>query len=88
MSHLTQTRIAADPHLILRISACAAGEGVPEPQFWAQERMFLFASRDGWDTAFLGAADDSPGQDENAITDAMILAAVQALYAAEQTPEA
>lgn len=83
MSYLTQTRIAADPHMILRVVACAAGEGIPDPQFWVQERMMQLAVTDGWDEAYARSAADDPGADEAAIDDGMILAAVRALRAAE-----
>lgn len=79
MSYLTRTKIAADPTMILRIAACASGEGIPDPLFWVQERMLAFASRAGWAGAWAESSLENPGEDEGAITDTMILEAVQAL---------
>lgn len=82
MSYLTQTRIAADPVMILRAAACAAGEGIPDPRFWAQEAMIHLATTPGWDTAYADSTSEDPGADETAITDDMITGAVQARRAA------
>lgn len=86
MSYLTQTRIAADPNVILRIAACATGEGIPAAQFWVQERMLEFATSSGWGAAYAASEGDDPGADEAAITDQMILGAVRSLRAADTTP--
>lgn len=87
MSYLTQTRIAANPNLILRAAACAAGEGVPDAQYWVQERMMQLAVSDGWARAFAESESEDPGTDEDAITDEMILERVRELIAAETSPE-
>lgn len=87
MSYLTQTRIAADPILILRVAACAASEGIPDPRFWAQENITQLATTGGWATKYAESTDEDPGADEAAIDDGMILAAVQQIIPAETPPE-
>lgn len=87
MSYLTQTHIAANPVLQLRVAQCAASEGIPDPRFWAQENMVHLAATDGWAAAFAGSTAEDPGADEAAVTDAMILAAVQQIIPAETPPE-
>lgn len=84
MSLLTVTRVAANHFLILRIAACAAREGITDPQFWAQQRMWTFAVQEGWADAYADSTADDPGEDESAITDAMIIGVVRAIWAAEQ----
>lgn len=84
MSLLTVTRVAANHFLILRIAACAAREGIPDPQFWAQQRMWRLAAQDGWADAYANSTADDPGEDETAITDTMITDAVRAIWASEQ----
>lgn len=86
MSYLTLTKIAADPTIILRTAACAAAEGIPDPQFWAQEHMWQIVTQPGWSAAWNGSDSGEPGADEEAITDAMILHAVQAVNGQEATP--
>lgn len=87
MSFLTQSRLAADQTIVLRVAACAAKEGISDPQFWAQQRMWELSAQPGWVAAYASAAashkDEGsippPGENEAAITDSMILSAVQAL---------
>jgi hypothetical protein len=82
MSYLTVSRIAADPFMRLRCGACAAVEGIPDPENWAFRNSLLLASQPGWSEAWdsaLAAGNEQPGADEAVITDGMILAAVQAL---------
>lgn len=76
MTYLTQTRIAADPHIILRAAACATSVGIPDARFWAQENVMLLAVSPGWVDAYRGSLEEEPGADEDAITDQMILEAV------------
>lgn len=82
MSYLTQTHIAANPTLILRIAACAASEGIADPRFWAQENMVHLAVTDGWCDEYARSTADDPGADESAITDEMIADAVRAMVSA------
>lgn len=79
MTYLTQTRIAADPNIILRAAACAASIGIPDARFWAQENVMLLAVTPGWVTAYRQSTAEDPGADETAITDQMILEAVEQL---------
>lgn len=82
MSYFTQARLAADGAIRERTIACAVSIGVDEPQGWAISHMWQLSAVPGWDEAYeaaLNAKNPSPGEDESVITDAMILAAVQAL---------
>lgn len=91
MSYLTQSRLAADNAIIQRVTACAAGEGEHDPYAWTVTRMWAFSAQPGWVGAYASAelahrGDDTvplPGENEAAITDHMVLAAVQAVRAAE-----
>lgn len=79
MSYLLQTQMASDPTLILRVAACAASEGVSDPRFWAQENIIHLVTSEDWGVAYAGSASETPGGDEDAITDEMILLAVSRL---------
>ena len=96
MSYLTQARMAQDEALIMRIAACAATEGVrPNPVAWADDRRVIFMASPGWSAAYASASalrdgwdgegvqPPPPGENEAAITDGMVLSAVQALRADE-----
>lgn len=90
MSYLTKAQIAADGDLARRLHACAASEGIldPSPQQWAQDRIWRFAVEDGWAERYAASAKpDAPGEDEDAITDQMILEAVRKFRAEELAAE-
>ncbi|WP_053352695.1 hypothetical protein [Leucobacter musarum] len=84
MSYLTQSRLARDSDLLQRITACAAIEGLSDPQSWAANRAWQFSAQPGWVAAYKTAG-TNPGANETAITDAMILTAVRALNNEETT---
>ena len=80
MSYLTQAKLAADQSIILRVTACAVSEGVEDPGFWAQQHAWQLSAQPGWDAAYasaVAAKNPAPGADEAAISDGMILSAVQ-----------
>lgn len=88
MSYLTQSRLAADPAILQRVTACAANEQLESPQSWAFEHAWQLSAQPGWAAAYAsavlahGADPDTvppPGENEAAITDGMILAAVNTL---------
>lgn len=82
MSYFTQAKLAADQGLLLRVTACAALEQLEDAANWAARRMWSLSSQPGWDATYaaaLSVGKPKPGEDETVITDAMILAAVQAL---------
>lgn len=84
MSYNTMGVMAWDQDLKLRITACAAQQGVIAAAEWAQNHMWNVVSSPGWDTAYQYALDTEvpePGKNENVITDATILATVQPLLA-------
>ncbi|MHA3724311.1 hypothetical protein ACXR2T_10570 [Leucobacter sp. HY1910] len=86
MSYLTQSRMAQDYGLIMRIAACAASHGVHSPTSWADQHRQRIVATTGWDTAYTACTEDDPGECEEAITDGMIDTAVQAILT-EQTPD-
>jgi hypothetical protein len=86
MSYNTQACLARDGDLLLRAAACAATEGILEPETWAWKRQWQFSAQPGWDEAYsyaISASVENPGAQENVITDSMILSAVQAIIASE-----
>ena len=86
MSYRTQAVMAQDNYLLLRITACAAGEGIDTPRRWAGERNWVFSAQPGWDASYAYAIATNvqdPGNSEVVITDGQILSAVQAVVNAE-----
>lgn len=84
MSYNTQAALAVDDALRNRVAACAATQGVPGPLQWADAHLWRLSGEPGWDDAYsyaIAAGNARPGYDEGVITDAMILAAVQAILA-------
>lgn len=88
MTYLTQSIIADDAYMRLRVASCAAQEGCTEvgidPDMWTFDWRRVWASAPDWDAAWESAmaADpplDEPGKDEGVITDGMITAQVQAM---------
>ena len=80
MSYLTVSVIAADQNMRQRVAACAATQGVDNPENWAYTHSFLWAASPGWDTKWesaLAGGIEAPGADEAVITDADLLAQVQ-----------
>lgn len=89
MSYLTQSKMAQDYGLIMRIAACAATEGSVSPTSWADNNRQRIVAAPGWAAAWasaVAAEDDNPGENEAVITDGMILAAVQPIIEAEAIP--
>lgn len=86
MSYSTQAQMARDNALLLRVTACAADENIPNPESWAWAHQWQLSSQPGWDAAYayaLASESENPGDEAGVITDGMILAAVQALRIAE-----
>lgn len=85
MSYRTQAILAQDNKLMTRAIACAATQGIMNPDSWVWAHQWVLSSEPGWDAAYsyaLNAKNDSPGDDEAVISDGMILSAVQAIMAA------
>lgn len=84
--YLTQSIIADDSYMRLRVSSAAAQEGVTEvgidPDLWAFEWRRVWAAAPGWaeawESAQAGGVVD-PGASASVITDSMILSQVQAM---------
>lgn len=82
MSYLMQAKLAGDQTILARVTACAATEGVTDPQGWAYQRQWELSAQPGWVDAYASAVasgDSEPGANEAAITDGMILSAVQSI---------
>jgi hypothetical protein len=87
MTYLTQDAIRQSPALFARVRMCAAEQGAPEPERWAQDHRDQVAVTPGWDakwaSALAGANPPAdPGAAEDVITDLDILARVQQLMGA------
>lgn len=84
MSYLTQSKMARDYDLIMRIASCAASEGIAvRPESWADDRRISFMATPGWSEAYAACEHPNPGECEACITDDKIRAAVRAVIAAE-----
>lgn len=91
MSLQAVANMIQDNGLIERIMGAAALAGDPQPRVWAANNIGLLASSEGWQDAYAAglAAENyqglpaeyasTVGANPNVITDAMIVAAVQAL---------
>lgn len=88
--YLTQSAIADDLSMKLRVASCAAQQGCTDaaidPDYWANEWRRVWAASPGWDAAweYALAQDDKPpnykpGADPLVVTDDQILAQVQAM---------
>lgn len=89
MSYTTQAQLAGDNEMIVRVTACAATQGIKTPETWAWDHKWQLSAQPGWDEAYAYAIDTGvqhPGSQISVITDAQILSAVQAIIAAEATP--
>lgn len=90
MSYTDIIQMAQSSSLIAREIACAAAENIPNPAQWVSEHSWKLASTPGWaakwsyavDTATVNVNPDT-GARNDVINDNDILAAVQALRAAE-----
>lgn len=90
MTYNSVIEMAENLTLRTKFVAAAAGEGQADPEVWAIGHRWELASSPGWaaswDSAKAGMTiNQNPnlGERDDVITDAMILAAVQALIAAE-----
>lgn len=73
---------AASQSLRSRVAACAAQQGVTEPESWAYRTCWAWAAAPGWGAAWASAqaaGSPDPGADEAVISDAMVLSQTQAL---------
>jgi hypothetical protein len=88
LSYLTQSTIADDPWMALRVAACAAQQGCTDvgidPDLWAREWRRVWSASPGWDAQWesaLARPDNAPGyqpgMDAAVISDGQILSQVQ-----------
>lgn len=88
MSYRSIVDMALSASLRDRLRACAAEQGEASPEVWVGQHMWALAASPGWatkwDSAKVGLTiDQNPdlGARDDVITDADVLAAVQALRA-------
>jgi len=89
MSYTTQAQLSNDSELIIRVAACAATQNIKQPETWAWDRKWELSAQPGWDESYAYAINtgvEHPGSQNTVISDAQILAGVQAIIAAEATP--
>lgn len=87
MTYLTQSIIADDGYMRLRVASCAAQQGCAsdagiDPDVWTLEWRRVWASAPGWDAAWESAQEagrDEIGKWPDVITDLMVLTQVQAM---------
>lgn len=89
--YLTQSTIADDESMQLRVASCAGQQGCAtdagiDPDLWTNEWRRVWSASPGWDDSWESALarpdnppDYDPGKDPACITDAQILAQVQAM---------
>lgn len=90
MTYNTIALIQRDPTIRDRVAACVAVEEIANPpEQWVADNAWRLATQPGWaeawESAVAGHSDDqdyNPAADDAAITDLMILAAVQAIAGA------
>ena len=91
MSYKSQYILSNDAYLFNRISACAALKGIPDPASWAGNKRWEFSAYPGCDEACSAAIaaepDKVPGDNEEIITDLMILNAVTTLRESDKPVE-
>ena len=74
--------LSSDNDFILRTSACAATEGIDEPQTWSTDNRWQMAAMPSFGDKYAsGIANgiERPGNDPAVISDSDILSAVQSL---------
>lgn len=89
MSYNTIATMARDGDLQQRLIACAATEGIENPQNWVLGNNWKLAATPGFADAYQYAVDvhnGRPGYYDDVINDQMILSAVQALHNAQNPP--
>lgn len=83
MAYADIADMTKDHALIDRLTACVAVEDrSPDPVEWTYARLWHLCSSPGWAEAYsyaLATGASNPGRAEAVISDAMILAAIQAV---------
>lgn len=82
----THGDIATDYEIRKRVTACAAQEGLTNPQAWTQSVIWNLVKSDwiaAWESAVAGGTipEDELGRNEAVVTEGMILSSVQAALA-------
>jgi hypothetical protein len=84
VSYSAQAKLSQDVAFINRVAACAAVEQPDDAVSWAYGNVWDVAAAPGFADAYesaLAGDVDNPGDDPSVISDAQILAAVQAILA-------
>lgn len=84
MAYSDVALLNSDSDFRQRTTACAASEGEPEPETWANENSWQMAGTPGFGDKYASALAGGivrPGNDQSVISDGDILSAVQALRA-------
>lgn len=87
MSYKAQAILANNDHLMMRVAACAATQGIKGPAAWAYDHQWELSAQPGWASAYNTAVANNvtqPGNNESVITDSMILSAVQKIKSDEE----
>jgi|SRR4051812_35556183 hypothetical protein len=93
MAYFDQAALSTDQDFAQRIAACAAVEvelGDTHPYTWATAHQWTVAAAPGFADAYASAVAgevDHPGADPSVISDAQILAAVQAIIDPPDPPD-
>lgn len=88
MSYYSVIEMANSASLIGRVTACAAGEKIADPESWTRKYLWRICASPGWATQWESASNtlqinQNPdlGARTDVITDGNILSAVQAVVA-------
>lgn len=82
MAYWDLNMLASDADFLARTVACAASEGLPDPDYWAVAHRWEVCAAPGFADAYASALAGNvpnPGRDPAVISDAQLLAQVQAL---------
>jgi hypothetical protein len=89
VSYTSVVEMANSSSLIGRLTAAAAGESIADPQAWVRTNLWKIVSSPGWADDWAYAADTASvntnpdlGIRTDVISDAKILAAIQAVHTA------
>ena len=89
MSYMTHAEIVQSNSMRLRITACVAQEGVGDPPRWVSTYIWTLPKADwiaAWEYMEASTPGDDHGANEAGVTDAMILASVQAQLTPPEAP--
>ena len=80
MTYSGIVKVAADTDLRARVCACAAEQGISDPESWALGNRWAYSSAPTWAAKYeyaLATETPNPGTDTSVISDGDILSTVQ-----------